>query len=282
MVTIEVKAKAFLKKNSLRYIEAKEIETALRITDTNSSEYEELYRFLGILQKDFVFVSEYVSSEYFEGFQANLYGDGTWVYYHLDYEYWLYFRTRVRTFIKQTPDKRFSQNDLVSALKISSDSDKFYLERSLLTTNVSEGFKAEYKNYIWYCYYEMPEAEKKRQEKEIAKEKREKEREAVQRKMNAEWIEKMTRPSQDILELLIEMESKEKEILKKIDELSAEIKRMNTEIESTHEKHNNREGFVESRYVLYMILFFIVVFAYIHFFDMNAILKIVQMFTGNS
>lgn len=79
MVTIEVKAKAFLKKNSLRYIEAKEIETALRITDTNSSEYEELYRFLGILQKDFVFVSEYVSSEYFEGFQANLYGDGTWV-----------------------------------------------------------------------------------------------------------------------------------------------------------------------------------------------------------
>lgn len=128
----------------------------------------------------------------------------------------------------------------------------------------------------------MPEAEKKRQEKEIAKEKREKEREAVQRKMNAEWIEKMTRPSQDILELLIEMESKEKEILKKIDELSAEIKRMNTEIESTHEKHNNREGFVESRYVLYMILFFIVVFACIHFFDMNAILKIVQMFTGNS
>lgn len=279
MVTIEVKAKAFLKKNSLRYIEAKEIETALRITDTNSSEYEELYRFLGILQKDFS--GDWKRKEYDKGFRAQGYRDDTWEYYYLDSEYFNVFLERVRSLLKQTPDKRFNWNDLVSALKISSNSDKFYLRRSGLTTNPSKGFKVERKNDIWHCYYEMSEAERKREEV-IAKEKKEKERETAQRKMNAEWIEKMTRPSQDILELLIEMESKEKEILKKIDELSAEIKRMNTEIESTYEKHNNKEGFVESRYVLYMFLFFIVVFACIHFFDMNAIFKIVQMFTGNS
>lgn len=279
MESIENQAKAFLRKNSLRYIEAKEIETALGITDTNSSEYEELYRFLGILQKDFV--SKCVSSEYFKGFRATSSKSGAWAYYYFDYEYLLSFQKRVRTFIKQTPDKRFSQNDLVSALKISSDSDKFYLKRSMLTTNVSKGFKAEYKYDRWYCYYEMPEEERRKEE--FARKKREREiKEAVQRKMNAEWIEKMTRPSQDILELSIEMESKVKEILKRIDELSAKIERSDAERESTHEKHNNKEGFVESRYVLYMVLFFAVVFACIHFFDMNAILKIVQMFKGNN
>jgi hypothetical protein len=168
------RAKDFLRQSPLRLFEEGEIdrqfdvsrslimenEKKFKVPDEDTIRYHTLHDgyhihegYLSVLRKELK-MPPAQRTEYLKGFAAEERRDGSYRYFYMDPDYLAETLRKLRGVLMKHRGKVFCYGDLagMSELGIRNKTDEFYLKEAITAVDLTEGFKVEYIDYIWYCY----------------------------------------------------------------------------------------------------------------------------------